>query len=198
MTTTHDCPHRPSSPVKKPSRYRHIWKITFADPSKQEDIMNMRSVCISLVATAGFLVGGCATSTKPAPITDVVLRSPQLSTLGKLVESAGLADTLRGAGPFTLFAPSDEAFKAVPQKTMQELASNPAALKSVLTYHAVPGQLTSASVQNGNVKTLSGANLAISKAGAFVTVEDAMVTVADIAATNGTVHIIDRVLMPPR
>jgi uncharacterized surface protein with fasciclin (FAS1) repeats len=131
-------------------------------------------------------------------IADAAAKAPQLSTLARLIQEAGLADTLRGAGPYTVFAPSDEAFKAVPAKTMQELAADKELLKSVLTYHVIPGKVTAAEVRNGNVKTLNGANLAVAKAGSFVTVEDAMVQQADLAATNGVVHVIDRVLMPPK
>ena len=81
---------------------------------------------------------------------------------------------------------------------MAELAADKALLKSVLTYHVVAGQVRAADVKNGNAKTVQGANVALAKAGGYVTVEDAMVTQADVPATNGVVHIIDRVLMPPK
>ena len=97
-----------------------------------------------------------------------------------------------------MFAPSDEAFKAVPAATMQELARDKELLKSVLSYHVLPGKVTATDVKNGNLKTVQGANVALAKAGSFVTVEDAMVTKADVDASNGVVHVIDRVLMPPR
>ncbi len=141
---------------------------------------------------------GCATTPSPTTIAETAARTPQLSTLNKLINDAGLADTLRGAGPFTVFAPSDEAFKAVPAKTLAELAADKELLKAVLTYHVVPGKLTTAEAKNGNLKTVQGANVALSKAGTFVTVEDALVTQADVGATNGVVHIIDKVLMPPK
>jgi uncharacterized surface protein with fasciclin (FAS1) repeats len=144
------------------------------------------------------LLAGCASTPAPATITDTAARTPQLSTLTKLLTDAGLADTLRGAGPFTVFAPTDEAFKAVPAATMQQLASNKEMLVAVLTYHVVPGKTTSAEVKTGNVKTVQGANVALSKAGTFVTVEDAVVTQADVSASNGVVHLIDKVLIPPR
>ena len=143
-------------------------------------------------------LAGCATTPAPATITDTAARTPQLSTLTRLLNEAGLADTLRGNGPFTVFAPSDEAFKAVPQKTLDELAANKEMLRAVLAYHVVEGKLTSAEVKTGPAKTVQGANVALSKAGTFVTVEDAVVQTADVTATNGVVHVIDRVLMPPR
>ncbi len=151
-----------------------------------------------LAASAALALAGCASTPAPATITDTAARTPQLSTLAKLINDAGLADTLRGAGPFTVFAPSDEAFKAVPAATMEQLAKDKAMLAAVLSYHVIPSKVTSADVKTGNVKTVQGANVAVSKAGTFVTVEDAVVTQADVAATNGVVHHIDMVLIPPR
>ena len=154
-----------------------------------------------LLATVAVLFSafvGCATTPAPTTIADAAARTPQLSTLTKLLADAGLTDTLRSAGPFTVFAPSDEAFKAVPAKTMAELASNKELLKSVLTYHVLAGKISSADAKNGNAKTLQGANVAVGKAGSFVTVEEAVVTEADVAATNGVIHVIDKVLMPPK
>lgn len=148
---------------------------------------------VALVA----LLGGCATTPAPTTITDTAARTPQLSTLTRLLNEAGLADTLRGAGPFTVFAPSDAAFKAVPAATMAQLASDKDMLRSVLTFHVVPGKVLAAEVRNGPVKSVQGANLALSRAGTFVTVEDAVVQVADVPVTNGVVHIIDTVLIPP-
>lgn len=149
------------------------------------------------LALAAVLLAGCATAPAPAPITATAARTPQLSTLTKLIADAGLQDTLSGPGPYTVFAPSDEAFKAVPAKTLAELAADKNKLKAVLSYHVVAARLPSGEVKNGSVKSVQGANLALANAGAFVTVEDAVVQQADVVATNGVVHIIDRVLMPP-
>ena len=157
-----------------------------------------RPLLLATVAVLFSAFVGCATTPTPATIADAAARTPQLSTLTKLLADAGLTDTLRGAGPFTVFAPSDEAFKAVPARTMAELAANKELLKSVLTYHVLAGKVSSADAKNGNVKTLQGANVAVSKAGSFVTVEEAVVTDADVAATNGVIHVIDKVLMPPK
>jgi uncharacterized surface protein with fasciclin (FAS1) repeats len=155
-----------------------------------------RRLFIALAAAAA-LTAGCATTPQPANIVDTAARTPELSTLARLINEAGLADTLRGAGPFTVFAPTDEAFKAVPAATLQQLATNREMLRAVLTYHVVPGKVTAADVKTGNVATVQGANVALSKAGSFVTVEDAVVQKADVPVTNGVVHMIDRVLMPP-
>lgn len=157
-----------------------------------------RPLLLATAAAVLYAVVGCATTPVPVTIADAAARTPQLSILTKLLADAGLTDTLRGAGPFTVFAPNDEAFKAVPAKTMTELAANKALLTSVLTYHVLAGKVGSVDVKNGNLKTLQGANVAVAKAGSFVTVEDAVVTEADVVATNGVIHIIDKVLMPPK
>ncbi len=141
--------------------------------------------------------GSMASAPAPKSLADTLAADATLSTLSKLVTQAGLSDTLKSTGPFTVFAPSNEAFSAVPAKTMSELASDPARLKAVLTYHVLAGKVMAADVQQGPAKSVQGANLALAKAGSFVTVEDAMVTKADIAASNGVVHMIDRVLIPP-
>jgi uncharacterized surface protein with fasciclin (FAS1) repeats len=151
-----------------------------------------------IACAAAFLAAGCATNQAPVSVADTIARDADLSTLNGLVQQAGLADTLKAAGPYTVFAPTNEAFKAVPAKTLDELAKDPAKLKAVLAYHVLPTKVMAAQVANGSVKSVEGGNLALSRAGTFVTVEDAMVQTADIAATNGVVHTIDRVLMPPR
>ena len=161
--------------------------------------MKLNRIIPALATTLSIaLLAGCATSPAPTTIAEMAARTPQLSTLNKLINDAGLTDTLRSSGPFTVFAPSDEAFKAVPPATLASLAADPALLKSVLSYHVVPGTVMAADVKTGNVKTVQGANVAVGKAGTFVTVEDAVVVAADVPATNGVVHVIDKVLMPPK
>ena len=146
------------------------------------------------------LLAACATrpAAAPATVADAIARDPQLSTLNGLVARAGLADTLKAAGPYTVFAPTNAAFQAVPAKTLDELQKNPARLKEVLGYHVVAGRMNATAASPGKLKTTQGASLALARAGDFVTVEDAMVEQADIAAANGVVHKVDRVLMPPR
>jgi len=153
-----------------------------------------RALALSLVALA---LAGCASVPAPVSVTDSIAKNPSLSTLNRLVGQAGLSATLQGNGPFTVFAPSNDAFNAVPAKTMDDLAKHPDKLKDLLTFHVVAGKLTAAEIKNSSVKTVNGAELALSKAGEFVTVEDAMVQTADIAASNGVIHIIDSVLIPP-
>lgn len=150
-----------------------------------------------MLAASLVVLSGCATPSGPVSVADTIAATPELSTLNSLMVNAGLTDTLKSAGPFTVFAPTNAAFAKVPAKTLDDLAKDPAKLKAVLTYHVVSGKVMAADVKNGNAKTVNGANLALSKAGDFVTVEDGMVQKADISATNGVIHIIDSVLMPP-
>ena len=157
-------------------------------------MLNRRLLSLAAVAA---LLAGCATQPAPVTLADTLGQTPSLSTLHGLVVQAGLNDSLKEPGPFTVFAPSNEAFQAVPAKTLDELAKDPARLRDVLNYHVVPGTLMAADVKNGPVKTSQGASLALARAGAYVTVEEAMVQTADVKAANGVVHIVDRVLMPP-
>ena len=157
--------------------------------------MNRRFLTGSALVLA---LTGCATSPTPVSTAETIASNPQLSTLNSLVIKAGLVDTLKGAGPFTVFAPSNEAFSKVPAKTLADIGADPARLKAVLTYHVLPGKVMAADIKNNSsVKTVNGANVGVSKAGEFVTVEDGMVQRADLNATNGVVHIIDSVLIPP-
>lgn len=153
---------------------------------------------VLVLAAAALALSGCATVTKPVSVADTLAATPELSTLSGLVTKAGLTSTLNSAGPFTVFAPTNAAFAKVPAKTMDDLGKDPARLAAVLTYHVIPGKVMAADIKtNSNVKTVNGANVAVSKAGEFVTVEDGLVQTADIAATNGVVHVIDSVLIPP-
>jgi uncharacterized surface protein with fasciclin (FAS1) repeats len=151
----------------------------------------------ALVAALVATLAGCASAPSPMNLADTIAATPSLSTLNGLVAQAGLTDTLKTGGPFTVFAPTNDAFRAVPAKTMETLKDH-AALKAVLTYHVLPAKAMAADVKNGKVKSVNGADLDLAKAGEFVTIgEGAIVTQSDIAATNGVMHIIDSVLIPP-
>lgn len=156
--------------------------------------MNRRALLLTVLSIS---LAGCA-STQPRTVSEVIAADPELSTLNRLIREAGLSETLSGTGPFTVFAPNNDAFRAVPAKTMGELAADKERLKSVLTYHVAPVRATAQDVKPGKVKTVNGADLALSRAGTFVTVEEAMVTAADKPASNGVVHVVDRVLLPPK
>ncbi|HEU4459049.1 MAG TPA: fasciclin domain-containing protein [Methylibium sp.] len=159
--------------------------------------MNKRAL-LCVASSALLALAGCASMSGPKTIAQTAAATPSLSTLNKLIADAGLTDTLNGTGPYTVFAPTDEAFKAVPAKTLADLAKDKEQLKAVLTYHVLPGKVTAGDVKTGAVKSIQGANLNVAKAGGFVTVEDALVTQADVTASNGVVHVIDKVLIPPK
>ena len=151
-----------------------------------------------LLAAAAFTLSGCASMYPAQSVTDILAREPDLSTLNKLVKDAGLSSTLNGAGPFTVFAPTNAAFSKVPSKTMDELAKDPKRLQAVLSYHLLPGKTMAKDVKPGNAKTLEGASVALGSTAGYVSVDAALVTRADMTAANGVVHEIDAVLMPPK
>ncbi|MBI2734906.1 MAG: fasciclin domain-containing protein [Aquabacterium sp.] len=145
---------------------------------------------------------GCASTevaTTPVNVVAAASAAPELSTFSKLIQQAGLQDSLQGSGPVTVFAPSDEAFKALPAATLDKLAKDPEQLKAVLGYHVVPGLVKSGDIDGSRPLTTStGAKMNVSKAGDFVTVDDGLVIKADVQASNGVIHVIDRVLTPPK
>lgn len=152
------------------------------------------TLALAIVAT----LGACSTpASAPNTVGGVVAKTKNLSTFNQLVADAGMAATLNGSGPYTVFAPSDAAFQALPAKTRDALKNDKEQLKAVLSYHIVPAHVTS-SAKAGKLKTLQGSDIALARAADFVTVEDALVEQADLKAGNGVVHVIDRVLVPPR
>jgi uncharacterized surface protein with fasciclin (FAS1) repeats len=157
-------------------------------------MLNRRVLNLALLAV---VLTGCAAVPAPVSVADTISHNPSLSTFSSLVTQANLSTTLQGPGPFTVFAPSNDAFKLLPATTMAELAKHPEKLKNLLAFHIIPGKLMATEVKNSSVKTLNGANIALSKAGDFVTAEEAMVEQKDIQASNGLIHIIDGVLTPP-
>jgi uncharacterized surface protein with fasciclin (FAS1) repeats len=136
---------------------------------------------------------------KKKTIAALAAGTPQLSTLLALVKQAGLADELSGKTQLTVFAPTNAAFKKVPKATLDALAKNPAALKRVLLYHVVAGKVTAAKVVKlRSAKTLAGPAVKIRVTGKTVRINSAKVAKADVLASNGVVHVIDRVLIPPK
>ena len=132
----------------------------------------------------------------PHNIVETAREAGTFQTLLTAVDAAGLGETLADGGPFTVFAPTDDAFAALPQETVQGLLEDPPALVRVLTYHVVPGRITSAQItHDGEQKTVEGGVLTIAVNGG-VTVNDATVIQADVEAENGVIHVIDRVLIP--
>ncbi len=131
-------------------------------------------------------------------IVAVASSTEGFSTLVAALSAAGLVETLQGAGPFTVFAPSDAAFAALPAGLLEKLLlpENVAVLTSILTYHVVSGMVMSADIMAGDVPTVEGSTVALDTAYG-VTVNGATVTTADVAASNGVIHVIDAVMVPP-
>jgi uncharacterized surface protein with fasciclin (FAS1) repeats len=130
-------------------------------------------------------------------IVETAVAAGQFTTLVELVQQAGLADELSGPGPLTVFAPTDEAFAAVPEETLAALADDPEQLKRVLLYHVVEGAVTSDQVADGaSAATLAGPEVGFT-VDDEVQVNDATVVSADVAASNGVIHVVDAVLLPP-
>jgi uncharacterized surface protein with fasciclin (FAS1) repeats len=129
-------------------------------------------------------------------IVDTAVGAGQFKTLVTAVKAAGLVDTLKGPGPFTVFAPTDAAFAKLPAGTVDALLKDTAKLKSILTYHVVAGKVMAKDVKTGDVKTVQGQTVALKAEGGKVSVNGANVVLADVAATNGVIHAIDTVIMP--
>ena len=133
-------------------------------------------------------------------IVDVAVAAGSFKTLAKALDAAGLVQTLKGPGPFTVFAPTDEAFAKLPKGTLEDLLKpeNKAKLARILTYHVVPGRVLAADVVKlKNAKAVSGDAITIAVTGGTVRVDNAKVVKTDIAASNGVIHVIDSVILPP-
>jgi uncharacterized surface protein with fasciclin (FAS1) repeats len=159
---------------------------------------------IAIVATAGIATAGDDEKTEPAAtqsqsIVELAAGDKRFDTLVELVKSAGLAKTLSGKGPFTVFAPTDRAFRKVPERTLRALGKDKRALRRVLLYHAVSGSYEAAElIGMRSVASLAGPRLHVRKRGRNVRVAGAKVVQADVAASNGVIHAINRVLIPPK
>ena len=147
---------------------------------------------------AAFALGLSATSSFAADIVDTAAGNDQFSTLVAAVKAAGLVETLKGEGPYTVFAPTNEAFEALPAGTVEDLLKpeNKDKLTAILTYHVVPGKVMSSDLQDDmNAKTAQGSDVMIDLDNGPM-VNDAKIVTADIEADNGVIHVIDKVIMP--
>jgi uncharacterized surface protein with fasciclin (FAS1) repeats len=163
-------------------------------------IRNILSVtAVTAVALTAVAVGAPADTTR-APGKDIVQTAAaagKFKTLTSLLKQAGLVKTLKGKGPYTVFAPTDAAFDKVPDATLEALGEDRAKLRSVLLYHVAKGRLTAANVtKRSSVKTLNGQRVAIRVRGRKVIVGGARVVTPDVTASNGVIHAINRVLLP--
>jgi uncharacterized surface protein with fasciclin (FAS1) repeats len=128
-------------------------------------------------------------------IVDTAVAAGSFKTLATALQAAGLIETLKGKGPFTVFAPTDEAFAKIPKADLDALLKDKAKLTAVLTYHVVPGKVMAKDVKAGKVKTVQGSELTLGTMGG-VTVDNAKVIKADVVADNGVIHVIDSVVLP--
>ena len=144
---------------------------------------------------ASVLALGVAFSAQAKDIVDTAVAAGSFNTLATALTAAGLIDTLKGPGPFTVFAPTDAAFAKIPKADLDALLKDKAKLTAVLTYHVVPGKVMAANVKAGKVKTVQGSEITVTTANG-VMVDGAKVTATDVAADNGVIHVIDSVIMP--
>ncbi len=178
--------------------------------------MKMKYAGVALAAAAVLFAAGCSsdsddTATEASPsaaateaaadetIVAVASGNEDFSTLVAAVDAAGLVDTLNGDGPFTVFAPTNAAFEALPEGVLDALLlpENQEVLTQVLTYHVVPGEITSDMIEPGEVETVEGSPITVSVEGEKVMVDGAEVSIADIETSNGVIHAIDAVILPP-
>jgi uncharacterized surface protein with fasciclin (FAS1) repeats len=144
----------------------------------------------AIVALSAAAVGAQAKD-----IVDTAVAAGQFKTLATALQAAGLVDTLKGKGPFTVFAPTDAAFAKIPKAQLDALLADKAKLTAVLTYHVVPGKVLAKDVKAGKVKTVQGSELTVSTTGG-VMVDQAKVVTTDVMADNGVIHVIDSVVLP--
>ena len=157
---------------------------------------------LNLVAMAVVVFGLSSGSARAQQqdIVDTAVAAGSFSTLAKALDAAGLVATLKGAGPFTVFAPTDEAFAKLPAGVLDDLLEpkNKAKLQAILTYHVVPGKVMASQVTGlTSAKTVNGKPLRIAVKDGKVTIDDAQVIKTDIVTSNGVIHVIDSVVLPP-
>jgi uncharacterized surface protein with fasciclin (FAS1) repeats len=145
-----------------------------------------------IIATA---LAAASLAVQAKDIVETAVAAGSFKTLATALQAAGLVDTLKGKGPFTVFAPTDAAFAKIPKADLDALLKDKAKLTAVLTYHVVPGAVMAKDVKAGTVKTVQGGMLTIGTTGG-VTVNNAKVVQADIVASNGVIHVIDIVVLP--
>ncbi len=156
------------------------------------------ALTIAVLSLSPFVINPATAKPADETVVAIAAGNADFSTLVAAVKAAGLADTLNGTGPFTIFAPTNAAFEKLPKGTVEDLLKpeNKAKLTAVLTYHVVAGKVLAADVKTGMVKTVQGGELDVKVAGGGVTVNGAKVVKTDIIGTNGVIHVIDSVVLP--
>jgi uncharacterized surface protein with fasciclin (FAS1) repeats len=157
----------------------------------------LRRTFVALTAATAIAGGAAYAMSHSKDIVDTAVEAGTFETLVAAVTAAGLVDTLKGEGPFTVFAPTDEAFAALPEGTVEALLEDIPTLTAILTYHVVPGKVMSGDLSDGMMAaTVNGAEVTIGTMNG-VTVNGANVVTADIETSNGVIHVIDAVILPP-
>lgn len=155
----------------------------------------------SAALAAALLAAPLATASAQAPAKDIVttaVEAGSFKTLAAALQAAGLVETLKGQGPFTVFAPTDAAFAKLPAGTVEALLKDKEKLTAILTYHVVPGKVEAKDVVKlTSAKTVNGKSVTVKVAGGKVMVDGATVTATDVQASNGVIHVIDTVILPP-
>ena len=160
----------------------------------------LTKLAVAAVAAMGLTLGAMGARAAEKDIVDTAVAAGQFQTLAAALDAAGLIETLKGPGPFTVFAPTDEAFAKLPAGTVETLLKpeNKDQLVAILTYHVVPGAVMAADVVKiDRAETVNGKMLDVETHGGSVMVNEAKVTATDIAASNGVIHVIDSVDLPP-
>jgi uncharacterized surface protein with fasciclin (FAS1) repeats len=173
---------------------------------KINSILTMAAIAAALSLNPGLIAGDCAagksssasTCTAGKDLVAVASGSENFRTLVAAVKAAGLVETLQGQGPFTIFAPTDEAFAKLPPGTLEDLLKpeNKGTLAAILKYHVLPGKVMAADGKTMEAKTAQGQSLKLKVSSAGVTVDNANVVKTDVVAENGVIHVIDRVILP--
>lgn len=173
-----------------------------SNPNQNESIESMKAIVTSAILASTALFGlnsahANDAAATPGDIVDVAAGNPDFSTLVAAVKAAGLVETLKGKGPFTVFAPTNAAFAKLPAGTVESLLKPESKdkLVAILTYHVVAGKVMAADVKAGEVATVQGSKATIAVDGG-VTIDGAKVVATDVAASNGVIHVIDTVIMP--
>jgi uncharacterized surface protein with fasciclin (FAS1) repeats len=160
-------------------------------------VLAVAVLAVSAIGGAALARDGTSSAAAEGNIVETAVGASKFDTLVSLVEEAGLAETLATGGNFTVFAPTDAAFAKVPKKTLAALGANPAKLKAVLLYHVVKGELRANRVmKRSSIETLNGASVTVKVTRGVVKIDNARVVKANVEASNGVIHAINRVLMP--
>ncbi len=185
----------PTSPARAGLALVAAAALALATSACADDLSDAPTTTLAPATTAA-----PATTETPDQMFDIVgtaLEATVFTELAGLVVDAGLVDTLRSDGPFTVFAPTDAAFAKIPTATLHQVQDDPELLATVLTYHVVPGKLTLADLQPGTLTTVAGVDLEVTRTGDTVFINGFEIAASDVMATNGVIHVMDDVLLPP-